>query len=814
MSLCVSALAVSSVAHGASWSLAVSPHAGSVGFDVPVQYTLTFQHSTSANQFNVVYGLIATALDGSNACFFSYVLNPISPGQPVGFHLVNDLGNDLVVPSSGGVYQNSQCSVRNVTALSSGTTLTLTLWVAFRPAFGGASGGISRANKIIYLAALDLGGLNSGWQPSGTVTVGPPPWTNQQVVSVAPGRSQRQTENFLLTMQDNSGQGFGVGNILINGGLDGNNACWLAYTADGAVILGTDRIDDWLLLGPNPWDSVSNSQCTVWRGTPGDGTRATMAGRTVYLSLKVQFNANWRGGKTIYGALRAPGDISLSGWQAVGTWMQAPSGGNVMTSGLQLGGGAVQQLVMRYRTPFPDDLDRGQINLSGQVDNYQNACQMYWWPSRQLEVAGAGGSFEQGAGDPSICTVAAGTTLTPTVDGYEIAMKVRLSPQLLANFSSSNGDFYVATGATMKSRSGGQPIRTVNPTTPFDGDPDVPEDLFIYNDNQWYFFTGLCFGCNVIGNLNAGAGVSIRCTDPSGGARPPSPDVPREAACGSTILYPSEVQRIYVAMSAPNTTPAGWSAVGISARQVGNDASVVFFSRSIPLQIRAAASGKLPIRMSTFIPWAWIWGPPQEPCVFTVAPTVTRDLSYTGDNRGFSSNSSQARGLTLATADILSGSLSGVLHETGWTSSFAGIPPLNPDGSIAPRAFDGVFGDCFLEHERGKASTAPMSIGGSRSGTNQMLVQVRGAIPNPLPHLFSPTIDWDYQLYLDLNGASPMVSGFYKHDCFPAHELWIGNTQIHGYMPTSNNFATLASCLVGLGQIEGRISARAIPAGQ
>jgi hypothetical protein len=74
---------------------------------------------------------------------------------------------------------------------------------------------------------------------------------------------------------------------LINGGLDGNNACWLGYTADGAVVLGTDRIDDWLVLGPNPWDSVSNSQCTVWRGTPGDGTRATMAGRTVYLSLKV-----------------------------------------------------------------------------------------------------------------------------------------------------------------------------------------------------------------------------------------------------------------------------------------------------------------------------------------------------------------------------------------------------------------------------------------------------------------------------------------------------------------------------------------------
>jgi hypothetical protein len=95
-----------------------------------------------------------------------------------------------------------------------------------------------------------------------------------------------------------------------------------------------------------------------------------------------------------------------------------------------------------------------------------------------------------------------------------------------------------------------------------------------------------------------------------------------------------------------------------------------------------------------------------------------------------------------------------------------------------------------------------------------MLVQVRGAIKNPLPQLFSPTIDWDYRLYLDLNGASPMVSGFYKHDCFPAHELWIGNTQIHGYMPTSNDAATLSLCLAGVGQREGRIPARAIPAGQ
>ncbi len=87
--------------------------------------------------------------------------------------------------------------------------------------------------------------------------------------------------------------------------------------------------------------------------------------------------------------------------------------------------------------------------------------------------------------------------------------------------------------------------------------------------------------------------------------------------------------------------------------------------------------------------------------------------------------------------------------------------------------------------------------------------------PRPRP---ITTQDWvsenDNRLYLDLNGTTPMVSGYYKHDCFPAHELWIGNTQIHGYMPPSNDFATLARCLAGVGQIEGRIAARAIPAGQ
>jgi hypothetical protein len=264
-------------------------------------------------------------------------------------------------------------------------------------------------------------------------------------------------------MQDNSGQGFGVGNILINGGLDGNNACWLAYTADGAVILGTDRIADWLVLGPNP-GTLSQQPMYGLARDARDGTRATMAGRTVYLSLKVQFNANWRGGKTIYGALRAPGDVSSSGWQAVGTWMQAPSGGNVMTSGLQLGVGRCSGLSLSYRTPFPDDLEAGQIILSGQADSYNNACQMSWWPNGQLVVAGVGGIFGQSTGNPSICTVAAGGTVAATAEGFDVSLAVSLSPQLLANFV--NRDIHLAAWRNDAEQLRGQPIRTVNPTKP------------------------------------------------------------------------------------------------------------------------------------------------------------------------------------------------------------------------------------------------------------------------------------------------------------------------------------------------------------
>ena len=403
-------------------------------------------------------------------------------------------------------------------------------------------------------------------------------------------------------MADNVNHGLGKVNVLINGGLDGNQACYLAYTGTGIVYLVTDNGTGLLELGPNPWDSVSNGQCTIFRGTPNDGTYAETSGSTRIVNLKVQFNSNWTGAKTIYGALFGAGafENENSGWQAIGTWMGSPSGGTVITTGIQFGGGSTQELLVRYLTPFPDDLVNGQVLLSSQPDYYLNSCQISWWPNRSLSVQGVAGTFDQGAGHPQYCAVAPGATLTRTSEGFDLRLKVTLNQQLLETFP--NRDFYIATGAYTKNPFGGQPLRAVS-RTPVDGDPDVSDELFIYNDRRWYFFTGYCFGCNVIG-LGAGAGVNIRCTDPQVGAVPPTSLEPQSSPCGTPILYAGEVQRLVVAMSAPETTPAGPSAVFINASVAG--APQWSMSFQIPFQIRAAASARFPIRMSFFIPPVWI----------------------------------------------------------------------------------------------------------------------------------------------------------------------------------------------------------------
>jgi len=126
-------------------------------------FTFTFTDTGGWQDLTVVNVLIASAIDGRGACYLAFV----PPSNAL--LLVDDAGDaggpyqGMVLPASGTI-ANGQCAV-NLSASSvstSGNTLTLTLALTFNPGFAG--------NQVVYLAARGQT-QNSGWQPSGSITV-------------------------------------------------------------------------------------------------------------------------------------------------------------------------------------------------------------------------------------------------------------------------------------------------------------------------------------------------------------------------------------------------------------------------------------------------------------------------------------------------------------------------------------------------------------------------------------------------------------------------------------------------------------------
>ena len=129
---------------------------------------MQFANPAGYQNLGVVNVLIASALDGRQACYLAY-------SQPLNvLYLVNDAGGGLLpgLPMNGaGSVSNGQCTVDGASssAVGSGNILTLKLGLTFTTAFSGA--------KVVYLASGDQSGHNSGWQALGTWKVpgGVPP---------------------------------------------------------------------------------------------------------------------------------------------------------------------------------------------------------------------------------------------------------------------------------------------------------------------------------------------------------------------------------------------------------------------------------------------------------------------------------------------------------------------------------------------------------------------------------------------------------------------------------------------------------------
>jgi len=277
-------------------------------------FTFSFSDSNGYQALSVVDVLIDNVLDGRHACYIAFVPSGANSGS---VYLVDDAGDaggpyqGLVLPGSGSI-SNTQCAINGTgsSVSGSGNTITLTLAITFEPGFSG--------NKIFYLSARDVSLNNSGWQALGAWEVPGAAVSGPSVIGMSPGNNSNLTQTYTFTFSDTNGvQDIAVANILVNGAINGAQACYLAFVPSSGSLFLVDDAGD--AAGPYTGTvipgsgAVSNSQCTVG----GAGSTFTASGNILTLKLPITFTQAFAGNQIFF--LAARNNTANSGWQAVGT---------------------------------------------------------------------------------------------------------------------------------------------------------------------------------------------------------------------------------------------------------------------------------------------------------------------------------------------------------------------------------------------------------------------------------------------------------------------------------------------------------------
>jgi len=288
----------------------VTPAAGS---GVIETMTFTFADPRGYTDLGVVNILINNFLDGRFACYLAY-----SQPQNV-LYLVNDTGtallNGLVLNGSPGSVSNSQCTINSMgsAATGAGNGLTLTLNVTFGAGFAG--------NKVVYLAARDVVENNSGWVPSGVWQItGAVLTTTTSATGATPAAGAAAAQQYTFTFSDTKGyQDIGVVNVLVNDYLNGNKACYIAYSQPTNALYLVNDAGNGLLpaILLNGSGTLSNSQCTI----TGAGSSATGSGNSLALTLNISFASPFSGNRIFYLAVRDVNEANNTGWQSLVAWL-------------------------------------------------------------------------------------------------------------------------------------------------------------------------------------------------------------------------------------------------------------------------------------------------------------------------------------------------------------------------------------------------------------------------------------------------------------------------------------------------------------
>ncbi|MEZ5355698.1 MAG: hypothetical protein R2762_23945 [Bryobacteraceae bacterium] len=292
------------------------PSANIVQTGVTQVLTFEFSHPKGFTALDVVNVLINQYLDGSAACYVAY-----SQRYKV-LYLVNDLGPKnglspgLTLGQTGSV-SNSQCRINSAgsSATGDGNTLTLKLNIEYLGAFKG--------NKVIYSAAGDLDGFNSGWNTIGASLIPGAAVSYPTPAGMSPitGTAANQTISFAYR-DATSANNIKTVWALFNTAIDGRQACFVAYYAPGNTLYlypnnGNGAQASFIVLtGTNV---IENGQCRI----SAQGSSALFNGNQLTLNLNIQFNPAFQGSKAVWMAVQTLSD-QTSPWTVSGSWQVPP----------------------------------------------------------------------------------------------------------------------------------------------------------------------------------------------------------------------------------------------------------------------------------------------------------------------------------------------------------------------------------------------------------------------------------------------------------------------------------------------------------
>jgi hypothetical protein len=191
---------------------------------------------------------------------------------------------------------------------------------------------------------------------------------------------------------------------LTNAGLNGIGACYTYYLRiANELYLMNDNHTSWLLLGPNAGDSVSNSQCTLYRS----GTSVSAGGNDLTFTLNLQYKASFGGVRDVYGYVVDNGWVA-NNWQWLGTWdVGEPYVGQYAPA-------------VNIDSPGPGAAVWGVVNIAGWAIDAANAPET---AISSVEVFIDGikvGNATYGGSRPDVCVAFPGRPGCPNV-GYSFA---------------------------------------------------------------------------------------------------------------------------------------------------------------------------------------------------------------------------------------------------------------------------------------------------------------------------------------------------------------------------------------------------------